>query len=42
MAAYGVTPGGNLEGKSIVEFVGGMGQRPALTEARRKLFEARE
>ena len=42
MAAYGVTPGGNFEGKNILEFVGDMDQRPALAEARRKLFEARE
>jgi uncharacterized protein YyaL (SSP411 family) len=42
MAAYGVTPGGNWEGKNILEFVGDMEQRPALGEARRKLFEARE
>jgi uncharacterized protein YyaL (SSP411 family) len=42
MAAYGVTPGGNFEGRNILEFVGDMDQRPALAEARRKLFEARE
>jgi uncharacterized protein YyaL (SSP411 family) len=42
MAAYGVTPGGNFEGKNILEFVGDMNQRATLTEARRKLFEARE
>jgi uncharacterized protein YyaL (SSP411 family) len=50
MAAYGVTRHGNasagsahgFEGKNILEFVGDMGQRPALAEARRKLFEARE
>jgi uncharacterized protein YyaL (SSP411 family) len=42
MAAYGVTPSGNFEDKNILEFVGDMGQRPALAEARRKLFEARE
>jgi len=42
MTAYGVTPGGNFEGKNILEFVGDMDQRPALAEARRKLFEARE
>jgi uncharacterized protein YyaL (SSP411 family) len=42
MAAYGVTPGGNFEGKNILEFVGEMEQRPTLAEARRKLFEARE
>jgi uncharacterized protein YyaL (SSP411 family) len=42
MAAYGVTPGGNFEGKNILEFVGDMEQRPTLAEARRTLFEARE
>jgi uncharacterized protein YyaL (SSP411 family) len=42
MAAYGVTPGGNFEGKNILEFVGDLDQRPALTRARRMLFEARE
>ncbi len=42
MTAYGVTPGGNFEGKNILEFVGDMDQRPALAGARRKLFEARE
>jgi hypothetical protein len=42
IAAYGAKPGGNWEGKSILEFVGDMDQRPALAEARRKLFEARE
>jgi uncharacterized protein YyaL (SSP411 family) len=42
IAAYGVTSHGNFEGKNILEFVGDMDQRPALAEARRKLFEARE
>jgi uncharacterized protein YyaL (SSP411 family) len=42
IAAYGVTPGGNFEGKNILEFVGDIEQRPALAGARRKLFEARE
>jgi uncharacterized protein YyaL (SSP411 family) len=42
MATYGVTPGGNFEGKNILKFVGDLDQRPALAEARRKLFEARE
>jgi uncharacterized protein YyaL (SSP411 family) len=42
MAAYGVKPGGNWEGKNILEFVGDLEQRPTLAEARRKLFEARE
>jgi uncharacterized protein YyaL (SSP411 family) len=42
MDAYGVTPGGNFEGKNILEFVGDVEQRPALAGARRGLFEARE
>jgi uncharacterized protein YyaL (SSP411 family) len=42
MAAYGVTPSCNFEGKNILESVGDMEQRPALLDARRKLFEARE
>jgi hypothetical protein len=50
MAAYGVTPRGNastgsahgFEGKNILEFVGDMEQRPALAQARHRLFEARE
>jgi len=42
MAAYGVTHGGNFEGKNILEFAGDMEQRPGLAEARRRLFEARE
>jgi uncharacterized protein YyaL (SSP411 family) len=42
MAGYGVTPGGDFEGKNILEFVGNLDQHPALAEARRKLFEARE
>jgi uncharacterized protein YyaL (SSP411 family) len=42
MAAYGVTRPGNFEGKNILEFVGDLEQRPALAEARRRLFEARE
>ncbi|MGD2178543.1 MAG: thioredoxin domain-containing protein [Anaerolineae bacterium] len=42
MAAYGVTEGGNFEGKSILEFLGDLDQRPALADARRKLLEARE
>jgi uncharacterized protein YyaL (SSP411 family) len=40
--AYGVTGHGNFEGKNTLEFVGDMDQRPALADARRKLFEARE
>jgi uncharacterized protein YyaL (SSP411 family) len=42
MAAYGVTPDVNFEGKNVLEFVGSMDQRPTLAEAHRKLFEARE
>jgi uncharacterized protein YyaL (SSP411 family) len=42
MAAYGVKPGGNWEGKNILEFVGDPDQRPALAESRHKLFQARE
>jgi uncharacterized protein YyaL (SSP411 family) len=42
MVAYGVTRQGNFEGKNILEFVGDLDQRPALAEARRKLFETRK
>jgi uncharacterized protein YyaL (SSP411 family) len=42
MTAYGVTSHGNFEGKNILEFIDDLEQRPALAEARRKLFEARE
>jgi uncharacterized protein YyaL (SSP411 family) len=42
MAAYGVTETGNFEGRNILAFVGDLDQRPALTEARHKLFAARE
>jgi uncharacterized protein YyaL (SSP411 family) len=42
MAAYGVQPVGNWEGKNILEFVGDMEQRPALADARRKLYEVRQ
>jgi hypothetical protein len=42
IAAYGVTRHGNFEGKSILEFVGDMDQRPALSEARRTLYDMRE
>jgi len=41
LKAYGVTERGNFEGKNILELVGGLGEREALVEARRKLFEAR-
>jgi len=39
---YGVTEGGNFEGKSILELKGGLEEREALAPARRALFEARE
>jgi uncharacterized protein YyaL (SSP411 family) len=42
MAAYGVTPGGNFEGKNILELLGNMEQRPALAKARQRLFDVRE
>jgi uncharacterized protein YyaL (SSP411 family) len=42
MATYGVTPGGNFEGKNILKFVGDLEQRHALASARHTLFEARE
>jgi uncharacterized protein YyaL (SSP411 family) len=42
MSAYGVTQHGNFEGKNILEFVGDLEHRPALADARHKLFEARE
>ena len=50
MAAYGVTQHGNFEAqvpgrlgsKNTLEFVGDMGQRPALAQARRKLYDVRE
>ncbi len=42
MAAYGISREGNFEGKNILEFVGDLDRRPALAQARRKLFAARE
>jgi uncharacterized protein YyaL (SSP411 family) len=42
MAAYGVTPGANFEGKNILEFVGELDERAALAEARGRLLESRE
>jgi len=42
MAAYGVTAGGNFEGRNILQFVGDLEQRPVLAGARRKLFETRQ
>jgi hypothetical protein len=40
--AYGVTERGNFEGRNILELKGGLEEREALVEARRRLFEARE
>ena len=42
IAAYSVTGRGNFEGKNILELKGGLEEREALAEARRRLFEARE
>ncbi len=42
MEAYGVTEGGNFEGKNILELKGGLEDRESLAPARRALFEARE
>ena len=42
MAAYDVTERGNFEGKNVLEFISDLAQRPALSEARRRLFAARE
>jgi uncharacterized protein YyaL (SSP411 family) len=42
MVAYGVTPGGNWEGKNIPKLTGTLDQREALADARRTLFHARE
>ena len=42
MEAYGVQPGGNWEGKTILTFSGTWEERQALTDARRRLFEARQ
>jgi uncharacterized protein YyaL (SSP411 family) len=42
MEVYRVTPAGNFEGKDNLEFVADMEQRPALAEARRRFFKARE
>jgi len=41
MAAYGVTAGGNFEGKNILELVGSLDDRERFAAARRKLFAAR-
>jgi uncharacterized protein YyaL (SSP411 family) len=40
--AYGVTAGGNFEGRNILELKGSLEERKALADARRALFEARE
>jgi len=42
MAAYGVRPEGNWEGKNVLELTGTLAQREALAEARGRLWEARE
>jgi uncharacterized protein YyaL (SSP411 family) len=42
VAAYGVTCHDNFEGKNILEFVRELEQLPALAEARRKRYDARE
>jgi uncharacterized protein YyaL (SSP411 family) len=42
MAAYGVKPGGNWEGKNILELTGTLEQREKLAGARAKLFGARK
>ncbi len=42
IAAYSVTRHGNFEGKNILEFVGNMDLRPALAEARQRLYDVRE
>jgi uncharacterized protein YyaL (SSP411 family) len=45
MAFYGVTPGGNFEGRTILNRIGHRGQLsrpPRIEDARRRLFAARE
>ncbi len=42
MRLYGLTERGNFEGKNILTFSGDFEAREALSEARRRLFEARE
>ena len=39
--AYGVKPGGNREGKNILELTGTLEQRETLASARARLFGAR-
>lgn len=41
MRAYGVTAGGNFEGRNILELVGSLEDRERLAAARRKLLAAR-
>ncbi len=41
IAAYGVTEGGNFEGKNILELKGSLEERIGLAPARHKLFQAR-
>ncbi|MGD1993280.1 MAG: thioredoxin domain-containing protein [Anaerolineae bacterium] len=42
IAAYGVTGGGNFEGKNILTFSGTAEERVALAEARQRMLEARD
>jgi uncharacterized protein len=42
VAAYGVTDGGNFEGRNILTFSGTVEERRALAAARRRLFEVRD
>ena len=42
IAAYPVSERGNFEGMNILQFEGDLAQRPALADARRKLWAARE
>ena len=42
IAAYGVTEEGNFEGRNILSLIGDLAEREALTEARRRLFAARQ
>jgi uncharacterized protein YyaL (SSP411 family) len=42
LAAYGVSEGGNFEGRNVLALVGEPEERDALAPARRQLFEARQ
>jgi uncharacterized protein YyaL (SSP411 family) len=42
ITAYGVTDGGNFEGRNVLELLGTLEEREALAGARSRLFEARE